>query len=478
MSNRQIFSISDFTCSHIKFFSNAVEVKKSIKIVSGPKTECTIGDLSPFIDPNSIKLVSNAQISDVVIQKVPQDLSLMKELEDEIRTETTKLQNLYKKIKLLNRFGQSVADQGDLDKFFTFLDSFSSKESLLESEIKKCEEKIKILKENFQEKNSLRSNEVKFLVQTNQSDFDVSLEIFYQISGIGWTPQYDFRFNSKSKNLFINIYALVEQKINEEWSDTEASFWPCKINSNWQTQLVKFKTLQSKSVQQMLEEMRSHMDHKTKNTSVAQSQLGDNFCSVVYPEEKISIKTGLNKILIFQVNLSPDFRYEAIAGMSSELQIKAKVKNTSGFVFLEGDISIYLNGGFMSNRRIKNWCILEEIEMFVGTDDSVQITLSPLSIFKAKMVDRKNSYVLEQKFCVSNGSDHLREFFVWNFFPISSDEKISVKLLEPSTKQNSKVKFVKQGCLEFCFNLEPGEKCENFIKYSIDYPLDKQIELY
>lgn len=477
MSQTKIFSINDLSCDHVKIYLNAVEVKKSIKFESGFETKVTIGDLCHLIDPNSIKIICNAKISDVTVQKVPVDPSILKELEDKLFTETIKLNNLSKQIKLLNNFAISLADQTDSDKFYAFIDSFYEKEAFLVKEKKNCEDIIKNLEQNLEEKRTFSSFEVNFLVDTGQNDSSVNLEIIYQNYGTYWRPRYDFNFNLKTKTLSVDINGLVENKVKEEWKDIEATFWLCDINSKCEPKMVRFKTLQSKSAQQMLDDMKFHIIQKSKNLSLNENQSRPNFASAIFPEKKINLNTGFNKFFITNINLDPEFRTEATS-TNSNFQLKAKIKNTAGFVFLEGDVSIYLNENFMRNIRIKNWCMLEEIEIFVGNDDLAKIFCSPLTVSKTKMTDKKFFHVIEQKFFVENTSDHSKELFVIDFFPISTDEKISVKLLEPSGRQSSNVKLVKQGCLEFCFNLESGQKIESCTRYSVEFPFDKFVELF
>lgn len=474
---KQILSINDFCLEHVEIYFDAVQVKKSIKLVSDSQAEFTICGFSHLIDPNSIKLVCNAQIGHVIIQRTDIDSSILSQLEQELNTEIIKLKTISKKKKILNNFADKIVGQKHSDNFFTFLESFYEKDLSLENQKNKCLDNIKILKQKIQEKVSTRSFEVKFMIHTDQNDFNLNLVLNYQSSGIGWTPLYDFKFDSRSKSVMVEIYALVEQKMSEEWTNVKASFWSCYINSSQELpRVLKFKTMQSKSVQQMLNDMRSHINHRTSGISTSQPSY--NFGSVFRPEQKFTIKTGCKNFLICTINLVAEIRYEAIGNQSSCFQTKAKIKNTSGFVLMEGDIGVYLNGGFMKKSRIKNWFLLEEIELFIGSDDLTKIAYDPLSISKGKNTEKKCSYLLEQSFCVANDSDELKELFVLDSIPTSSDEKISVKILEPTPKQGIKPQLNKHGCFEFCFYLEPGQKSQNSIRYSIEYPNDKQIELH
>lgn len=63
--------------------------------------------------------------------------------------------------------------------------------------------------------------------------------------------------------------------------------------------------------------------------------------------------------------------------------------------------------------------------------------------------------------------------------PLSNDEKIQVKLIEPIIKKDAtNIRINKQNNLEFDLNIPSGKTEEITIKYSIDHPVDKEIEIF
>ena len=62
---------------------------------------------------------------------------------------------------------------------------------------------------------------------------------------------------------------------------------------------------------------------------------------------------------------------------------------------------------------------------------------------------------------------------------MSNDDKIKVNLVEPAIKKDStSIRINKQNNLEFDLNLASGKTEEITIKYSIDHPSDKEIEIF
>jgi hypothetical protein len=64
-------------------------------------------------------------------------------------------------------------------------------------------------------------------------------------------------------------------------------------------------------------------------------------------------------------------------------------------------------------------------------------------------------------------SDHL---------PVSNDNRIQVKLVEPILRNASNVKLNRQNNLEFYLNMPASKTQEVAIKYTIEHPADDEIE--
>lgn len=61
---------------------------------------------------------------------------------------------------------------------------------------------------------------------------------------------------------------------------------------------------------------------------------------------------------------------------------------------------------------------------------------------------------------------------------MSNDDKIQVKLLEPVIRKDStSIRINKQNNLEFDLNLASGKTEEINIKYTVEHPADKEIEM-
>jgi len=70
-----------------------------------------------------------------------------------------------------------------------------------------------------------------------------------------------------------------------------------------------------------------------------------------------------------------------------------------------------------------------------------------------------------------------RDTVVWDQLPISQNNGIKVKLLEPSYKEDTDIlKKTNENYLEWFYLLKPGEEVVIPLKYSVEYPADVTIE--
>lgn len=79
---------------------------------------------------------------------------------------------------------------------------------------------------------------------------------------------------------------------------------------------------------------------------------------------------------------------------------------------------------------------------------------------------------------LKNTSQNSAKVLLIDTLPLSNDDKIQVKLLEPVIKKDAtNIRINKQNNLEFDLNIPSGKTEEIHIKYTIDHPSDKEIEI-
>jgi hypothetical protein len=190
MSNKQTFSIREQQCVKVVVFTDRAEVQRLLKAkLKRGENEIVINSISNSIDRESVRVEGkgNASVLDVICQdklvesdnldnisKKEKDLrNELNELEAKRDTTNYKLERVSKQISVLNEFANSLSkepsarDRKDssnsplstndkVDGFLTFLDTYSNRLEILDSEkykldkeIKKLDEQIQVIRDNL-----------------------------------------------------------------------------------------------------------------------------------------------------------------------------------------------------------------------------------------------------------------------------------------------------------------------------------------
>lgn len=81
---------------------------------------------------------------------------------------------------------------------------------------------------------------------------------------------------------------------------------------------------------------------------------------------------------------------------------------------------------------------------------------------------------------LKNTSPNNAKILLVDTLPLSNDDKVHVKLLEPAIKKEksgANIRINKKNNLEFNLSIETGKTEEITIKYTIEHPSDKEIEI-
>ena len=123
---------------------------------------------------------------------------------------------------------------------------------------------------------------------------------------------------------------------------------------------------------------------------------------------------------------------------------------------------------------------MEEFSISLGVDPAIRIDYKPIKKFNASsgglLTQKTTTITYQQVIEVKNTTANQAKILLSDNIPLSNDDKINVKLIEPNLKLAQNVKLNKSNNLEFDLILAANKTEEITIKYTIDYPADKEIE--
>ena len=192
----------------------------------------------------------------------------------------------------------------------------------------------------------------------------------------------------------------------------------------------------------------------------------------------IPADNNTHKVSIGIINLKPEFEYETAPKKTPHAFLKAKVKNTSSYAMLAGPANVFLDNNFVAKTNLKSYSPQEEFTCSLGVDPSIRVEYKPIKKYQEQsgLISKTRSTTFEQVIEVKNTSASAVKLLLSEQLPLSNNEKINVKLIEPNLKNSPIVKLNKQNNLEFDLKIAANKIEELVIKYSIEHPANETIE--
>ncbi|KDQ07986.1 hypothetical protein BOTBODRAFT_180230 [Botryobasidium botryosum FD-172 SS1] len=118
-----------------------------------------------------------------------------------------------------------------------------------------------------------------------------------------------------------------------------------------------------------------------------------------------------HQVTIAKLKLGARLQWVAVPSMSLQTHLKANIKNASGYTFLPGETSVYLDGNFISNSPVPPVSPEKSFDCPSGVYSSIRLTYHPRTTRAIRPVE--NATVLAQ-------------------VPVSQDAMITVKISKPA----------------------------------------------
>ena len=493
-------------------------------------------NLPESIEQNSIQVngKGNAQLTDIKFQRVhyaeipDKDKKVLFdkkiELEDLIKVIDDKIAQAGKENAFIENIAKKLTEKNekesselDPEKWMKMVSFYRSKLENLDTElrdhVKSRRDIANQLNKTIQQINQMGSNPSKLKNQVHVSvevkeDSDLLLSLSYMVYGPSWHPIYDLRVSTEKKIINVFYNAMVVQNTTEDWNDVQISLSTAQPQiggqqpelSPWHINFVQPlpradsrarksppAPAMKKEATQMFsapceEEISIPDSDEPMAIQVAQAAVETNATSVVFVVNgRNTIKSDNleHKVTVMIEEFPAQFRYSTVPKLTPFAYLKAKTTNRTDYPLLPGETNVFLDNNFVANSYLNLVSPNEEFWTFLGIDEGIKVEYKFIKKFQKTegMISKKSLMIYEYLISITNNKKTTEEIVVWDQIPISSNEEIEVKLIEPSYKQNSD-NLKKNECnyLEWFFKIEPAKKIEIPLKFSVEYPKDKLVE--
>lgn len=532
------------TVSSVTVFSDRAAVTRTatLELEVGEHT-LTFDNLPPSIEQKSIQVngIGKAILGNVKFQVAYEEVpetdkkklldekqkleDQRQDLEDDIRRlekEKSFLDNI--SVKITTPTEESESTELDADKWQKILSFYGQKLANLDRDIRKIERDKRNLNDQINKLNwelqrlggqhRKTKNQVAVVLEMTEAG-SLTLNLTYIVFNASWTPVYDFRVSSESKQMNIAYNALISQNTGENWEETELKLSTARPQvSGYQPALSPWRlavhmpkpatyalggspeaTASSPAmVRNMFVKKRADMFQEDEEmsqmyeaekveepiietpTSVAEAGATAVFFGIA---GKHTVKTDgtEHKVSILIQDFSAHFRYSAVPKLSQFAYLKAKVTNQTEFPFLAGEANVFLDNNFVATTRLQTVAPTEEFWTYLGIDEGFKVEHKFLKKYEKKETQlfSKNRKVLMYEYLIriKNHKKTTEEIVVWDQLPISGNEQIKIQLVEPTFKENSDtLKKNELDYLEWFFKPKSGEEILIPFKFSVEFPQD------
>lgn len=351
------------------------------------------------------------------------------------------------------------------------------------------------LNRQYEEESRNISNQNTEIVVTFLSQTPVSsaLAVSYMTPDAGWIPAYDIRVKDLTSPLVFTFKADVYQQSGFNWDKTKLTLSSANPRSGitppalspWYLQQLSNKNLEGQALPPMTTpaptmvfEARLDMKRDMRQTKgvsdfIVVDNAGVNLTYNIDLPYSLPSSSQPRSVVIRQTELSADFHYVAFPKLDEKAFLQAKVKAWDELNLLAGKASIYFADSYVGTQLIQPERINETLDIALGPDKHIvvqrenNLNLKKQPSFIGNTVTESLAYQIK----VQNLRKERVSLSVYDQIPVSQDSTIVIG----DVNQGKGILEAKTGQVEWKLDLEPGQKMELPLSFTVKYPENSKV---
>ena len=513
--------------SVVVYPDQAMIVRKATVSVSG-SSQLAFPELPGVLDDNSVRFhVAGLQIGEVQVKPnyLDEPTPRVRQLEDSLRrlnrqnrSYTDEQAMLAAKQEFLNsvkvggpdqmskELATGKVDAGNWTTAINFLGTQMMAISNRLAEIGELQaELVRVTSATEQELDNVRAkveNRKTVLVDVvapEPGSYEVTLA--YRVPGsVSWEPYYELRADPATDNVSLAYYVRMEQSTNEDWNGVRMMLSTARPSAGgvapepkpWFVDLAEAVayTLQFRNKVVYGQNQANMNADETMQQSQTEGWLGNAPAAppAVTPNDagislqyampgEITLKSGEDpkKFFLHDEKMPADFSYYVYPRVQAVSYLRAKLQNSSDFVYLRGKANTYVGDEFTGNTEMVNVAPGESANPSFGIDDRMKVHHVRTRLFTSRtgLFGKRTKVDFEFKTTIENYHNKPVTMTLVEQIPTSAhnDVKVSLTKLEPRGAVENK----DNGTYTFTFEMKPQEKIIVNIGYAVEYPTSTKI---
>jgi len=227
--------------------------------------------------------------------------------------------------------------------------------------------------------------------------------------------------------------------------------------------------------------------HKAKSSSVplvmtATTSSNMTSTSFIIPRKAVILADRKpHKVTIQQIKLEAEYSYTILPKQTLHAYLKASIRNTTKDVlFLPGPMNVFVDNNFIAKSEVPSLSPNESLGIFLGVDQGIKIEYQPLKQLRETqgiLMNKTNLLNVKFNTVITNNKNKDVTITMFDNLPKSNDSTIKVKLLEPEIQDgNELISITLANNVQWKFVLPAGEKRNVPFHYTVEYPVEKDID--
>jgi uncharacterized protein (TIGR02231 family) len=390
-------------------------------------------------------------------------------------------------------------DMQDLAKALEFLGSslqeISTEKQSLDVSMKEAVEETEVLE---RELNALRSSgdKVKKVIEivfNAQKEQKVRIEADYLVRNAKWEPLYKVSVPTTLSELDLTMFSKILQKTGEDWSQVALSISNViplsgvglPSLSSWTLDMprppaaIRTKAARLDKEEVVMEVLEGEAlggpEQEAAFSTAERMELPLSFEYRIPQPIDIESRDKETMLPLFSRKISGEFYYYAVPRQSALTFLVCKA--TPDKELLSGPLNVYFGGRYIGKTRLGEKRAGEVFQVSLGADREAKVSRDKVKDkiretyfgkIKRDTVVRELAY----KISVENLKSRSIALKLLDSIPVSRTDRIEVKDLTMVPEPTEKNYLDREGVMVWDYELDPGEKGEITIQFTVTYPGD------
>jgi hypothetical protein len=180
-------------------------------------------------------------------------------------------------------------------------------------------------------------------------------------------------------------------------------------------------------------------------------------------------------IEIARLEMSPEYYYKAVPVLTSHVYRLADLKNTSKYVLLPGEATMYIGSDFVGRAELPLVAIGEQFTAGFGVDPQLQVQRQMLDKNRTTQGDNQ-VWRYEYRILVSSYKPEPVKLQLWDRLPHGETESVGVSLVKTAPTLSTDAIYLResrpQNLLRWDLTVEPGKNGEKAMAINYEFKLE------